>query len=256
MEGASNFRPPYFDGSDYALWKTKMKNHLISQGFRVWRSVLYGYEEPTIEDATTKSTSKSSTGIAFKSAHEDSSETCEDDSLSDEELAKFAKKFKKFFRRRNDLGKSYKPSSNLKRNTLGNDDKRQSFDKSRKPQGIQCHECHGFGHIQSECANTFKEKMKNGLKVTWDDDSGDDGSESGFQIGGEWNSSASVLVATVDPPISPKLLGAPSPVHHSRRSRDTCLACAPLSFILATPVPFLLLVAAADPNSLAPFLAC
>ncbi|XP_058202712.1 uncharacterized protein LOC131317158 [Rhododendron vialii] len=371
MEGASNFRPPYFDGSDYALWKTKMKNHLISQGIRVWRSVLYGYEEPTIEDAITKvirakkesewnsgdntsceandralgaifgamsrneitrisscvtakeaweilrtshegietvrvsklqmcttkfeqlkmhdeetfdsfisrltelvntfhslgeplsdlkvcrkilrslperfrvkvtaieerpdvdnltfaelvgklqifeinhlsdfKPSKSSTGIAFKSAHEDTSETCEDDDdLSDEEITKFAKKFKKFFKRRNDLGKSHKPSSNLMKNTLGNDDKRPSFDKSRKPQGIQCHECHGFGHIQSECANTLKKKMKKGLKVTWDDDSGDDDSESGFQIGGEWNSSASVLVATVDSPISPKLLSVSS----------------------------------------------
>ncbi|KAG5544371.1 hypothetical protein RHGRI_016950 [Rhododendron griersonianum] len=155
--------------------------------------------------------SKSSTGIAFKSTHEDTLETCEDDDdLSDEEITKFAKKFKKFFKRRNDLGKSHKPSSNLMKNTLGNDDKRPSFDKSRKPQGIQCHECHGFGHIQSECANTLKKKMKKGLKVTWDDDSGDDDSESGFQIGGEWNSSASVLVATVDSPISPKLLSISS----------------------------------------------
>ncbi|KAG5531489.1 hypothetical protein RHGRI_026192 [Rhododendron griersonianum] len=52
--------------------------------------------------------------------------------------------------------------------------------------------------------------MKKGLKVTWDDDSGDDDSESGFQIGGEWNSSASVLVANVDSPISPKLLSISS----------------------------------------------
>ncbi|KAG5531490.1 hypothetical protein RHGRI_026193 [Rhododendron griersonianum] len=52
--------------------------------------------------------------------------------------------------------------------------------------------------------------MKRGLKVTWDDDSGDDDSESGFQIGGEWNSRASVLVATVDSPISPKLLSISS----------------------------------------------
>ncbi|KAI8572772.1 hypothetical protein RHMOL_Rhmol01G0226400 [Rhododendron molle] len=156
-------------------------------------------------------TSKSSTGIAFKSAHEDASETCEDDDdLSDEELAKFAKKFEKFFRRKNDLNKSYKPSSNLKRDTLGNDDKRPSFDKSRKPHGIQCHERHGFGHIQSECANTFKEKMKKGLKVTWDDDSEDDGSESVFQIGGEGNSSATILVATMDPPIPTKLVSISS----------------------------------------------
>ncbi|KAH1129246.1 hypothetical protein J1N35_000624, partial [Gossypium stocksii] len=30
-------------------------------------------------------------------------------------------------------------------------------------QGIQCHECHGFGHIQVECANTLKKKKGKSL---------------------------------------------------------------------------------------------
>ena len=53
-EGASNSRPPYFDGEDYAYWKARMSTYLISLGVRVWRSVLYGYELPIIEDAVTK----------------------------------------------------------------------------------------------------------------------------------------------------------------------------------------------------------
>lgn len=62
----------------------------------------------------------------------------------------FAKKFRKFFRKGNNLGKPSKPSSSFKKNVFGNNDKHLSIEKSRRPQGIQCHECHGFGHIQSE----------------------------------------------------------------------------------------------------------
>ncbi|XP_058189179.1 uncharacterized protein LOC131306771 [Rhododendron vialii] len=53
-EGASNSRPPFFDGNDYPYWKARMTTHLSSLGVRVWRSVKYGYETPTIEDTTTK----------------------------------------------------------------------------------------------------------------------------------------------------------------------------------------------------------
>ena len=34
--------------------------------------------------------------------------------------------------------------------------------------GIQCRECEGFGHIQSECANTLK-KNKKGMNATRSD---------------------------------------------------------------------------------------
>ena len=47
-------RSPYFDGNNYSYWKARMIAHLSSLGVRVWRSVLYGYEVTTIEDATTK----------------------------------------------------------------------------------------------------------------------------------------------------------------------------------------------------------
>ena len=42
--------------------------------------------------------------------------------------------------------------------------------------GIQCRECEGFGHIQSECANTLKKKGKS-LKTTWSDNESDDSEE-------------------------------------------------------------------------------
>ena len=40
--------------------------------------------------------------------------------------------------------------------------------KTRTNKEIQCRECDGFGHIQSECANTLKKKGKS-LKTTWSD---------------------------------------------------------------------------------------
>ena len=42
--------------------------------------------------------------------------------------------------------------------------------------GILCRECEGFGHIQSECANTLKKKGKS-LKITWSDNESDDSEE-------------------------------------------------------------------------------
>ena len=41
---------------------------------------------------------------------------------------------------------------------------------------IQCRECEGFGHIQSECANTLKKKGKS-LKTTWSDNESDNSEE-------------------------------------------------------------------------------
>ena len=41
---------------------------------------------------------------------------------------------------------------------------------------IQCKECEGFDHIQSECANTF-EKNRKSLKTTWSDNKSDNSEE-------------------------------------------------------------------------------
>ena len=41
-----------------------------------------------------------------------------------------------------------------------------------------CHECSGYGHIKSECANTIKKKNRKGYHVAWDDDSDDSSTKS------------------------------------------------------------------------------
>lgn len=362
-EGASNSRPPYFDGNDYPYWKARMTTHLSSLGVKVWRSVRYGYEAPTIEDTTTKQmrakedkewniadndsfeanskalgaiygalsktefsrisacttakeawdilrvthegtktvktsklqmlttrfedlrmqeddtfdsfitklsdivnsfhalgepipnlkvcrkvlrslperfrakvvaieesdkvddilfeelvgklqtfelnhlskkpTLKPNKSIAFKSSKEESYVTQEsDDDIDEEELAFFAKKFNKFvkFRKNNESGNFSSLTSGGKNFKFGNNEKKSSIDKSKKSQSIQCHECHGFGHVQAECANTLKKKVAKGYKATWDDDS-DEGSDGGYEA-----SRYSVLVANIKTPTSPKLV--------------------------------------------------
>ncbi|XP_012853834.1 PREDICTED: uncharacterized protein LOC105973358 [Erythranthe guttata] len=46
---------------------------------------------------------------------------------------------------------------------------RTSTDKPEVKKGIRCRECHGYGHIQAECANTLKKQGKS-LATTWSDD--------------------------------------------------------------------------------------
>ena len=74
---------------------------------------------------------------------------------------------------------------NKKKNSQGSR-KMNQFQKNKKTsnsvetkksgKGIQCRECEGFGHIQSECVNTLKKKGKS-LKTTWSDNESDDSEE-------------------------------------------------------------------------------
>ncbi|XP_075521562.1 uncharacterized protein LOC142554768 [Primulina tabacum] len=53
MEASTNtvFRPPILDGSNYALWKVKMRVFIKSIEERAWQRVLDGWSPPKIEDA-------------------------------------------------------------------------------------------------------------------------------------------------------------------------------------------------------------
>ena len=73
----------------------------------------------------------------------------------DDELALLTKNFKKFLK---NVGKNSKINSSSTKNTKGKTSSK-SVDSSNK-KGIQCRECEGYGHIQSECANTLKKKSK------------------------------------------------------------------------------------------------
>ena len=47
QEGTSSSRPPFFDGIDYAYWKSKMKIFLESIDLNIWNSIEEGYTLPT-----------------------------------------------------------------------------------------------------------------------------------------------------------------------------------------------------------------
>ncbi|XP_057775493.1 uncharacterized protein LOC130994468 [Salvia miltiorrhiza] len=95
-----------------------------------------------------------------------------------ESLALFTKKFGKAFnkfKKRNDGGRGFQ---NAKSFQLSQGKKDQG---SASKSGIQCYECHGYGHIQAECANTLKKlnKENKSYNVSLSDDETDDsGSES------------------------------------------------------------------------------
>jgi hypothetical protein len=66
---------------------------------------------------------------------------------------------------------------NIRWNTnrqLGNQRYDKNEEKNSRYKGVQCHECEGYGHIRTECANFLKKKKK-GMIVSWSDDEGTDG---------------------------------------------------------------------------------
>ncbi|XP_058185795.1 uncharacterized protein LOC131303019 [Rhododendron vialii] len=154
-----------------------------------------------------KPISKASKSIAFKTSNEKFYVSQDsDDQLDEEELAFFAKKFKKFvkFRKDNKQGNSSASNDGPKMNNSGFGDKKFSTDKSKQPQGIQCYEYHGFGHVQVECPDTLKKKSNRGYKVTWDDDSEEASNSQNSHNKTDEVPRYTVLVASVTSPTSPE----------------------------------------------------
>ena len=93
--------------------------------------------------------------IAFKSTEKEASH----DEDGDNEMTMLAKNFQKYIKKIGNKKFNGKPSK-------GNPSSLKPFQTNKK--GIQCRECEGFGHIQSECANTLK-KNKKCMIATWSD---------------------------------------------------------------------------------------
>ena len=93
--------------------------------------------------------------VALKSSKIKDSE--EDD--GDDELALLTKNFQKYMKKIGNKRSSFKSSK-------GNQFSRPFENNNKK--GVQCRECEGFGHIQSECANTLK-KNKKVMTASWSD---------------------------------------------------------------------------------------
>ncbi|KAF5462373.1 hypothetical protein F2P56_018390, partial [Juglans regia] len=105
--------------------------------------------------------------IALNTIREESNESSDESAMSDREIAFYAKKFRKMFVARNN--KNQRPekkkferynrgssSGNKERST----EKYTKANKDKVQSKVQCHECHGFGHIRLECANYKKAKER------------------------------------------------------------------------------------------------
>ena len=46
QEGLATNKPPLFMGDNYAYWSVRMKCHLMSLGYKVWRSIEREYKVP------------------------------------------------------------------------------------------------------------------------------------------------------------------------------------------------------------------
>ncbi|XP_041003861.1 uncharacterized protein LOC121249203 [Juglans microcarpa x Juglans regia] len=105
--------------------------------------------------------------IALNTIREESDESSDESAMNDREIAFYVKKFRKMFVARNN--KNQRPekkkferynrgssSGNKERST----EKYTRTNKDKVQSRVQCHECHGFGHIRLECANYKKAKEK------------------------------------------------------------------------------------------------
>jgi hypothetical protein len=54
-------------------------------------------------------------------------------------------------------------------------------EKNSQSEGVQCHECEGYGHIRSECG-TFRKRQKKGLTVSWSSDDSEEENESARRV--------------------------------------------------------------------------
>ena len=101
------------------------------------------------------SSHEKSKGIAFNVSDKEKEIS---DNEDDDDLALLTRNFQKFIKK---VGNKKSFSKNPKENFSS-----KPFVSNKK--GIQCRECEGYGHIQSECANTLK-KNKKGFTATWSD---------------------------------------------------------------------------------------
>ena len=100
--------------------------------------------------------------MLLKTVHKEEYSNEEDD---DDELALLTKNFKKFLKK---VDKSSKFGSSFPKMFKGKNSSKKSYCSNKKKR-IQCRECEGYGHIQSECANTRKKKSM-AETSTWSDE--------------------------------------------------------------------------------------
>ncbi|XP_022859009.1 uncharacterized protein LOC111379803 [Olea europaea var. sylvestris] len=99
--------------------------------------------------------------IALNTVREGEFESFDMETLKDEEIAYFVKKFQKVLK-----GKKWPQEKRRgvpSKLQIEKDDKSTAGNPGKKSQGVRCHECQGFGHYTNECPS-FKKNLKKGSR--------------------------------------------------------------------------------------------
>ena len=67
QEGQSTARPPFFTGSNYVYWATRMRVFMESSGLEIWQATQVKYEKPTTEVSTWTDNQKTAASNNYKS---------------------------------------------------------------------------------------------------------------------------------------------------------------------------------------------
>ncbi|XP_062080215.1 uncharacterized protein LOC133784967 [Humulus lupulus] len=195
-EESSITRPPLLNDTNYPYWKVRMRAFIKSQDERVWRSILSGWTPPTDKDKEGTDDVKRSRFTMLQNNF-DELRLLEFKTFSEfyEKLSDIANEF---FALGEKLGESILVRKIVRLLPDRFDSKLLAMEEAKDFVKIKVEElmgslrmfelnqqikqkdklkssceknkeCEGFGHIQSECANTLK-KNKKGLNVTWSDD--------------------------------------------------------------------------------------
>ncbi|KAG6675181.1 hypothetical protein I3842_15G088300 [Carya illinoinensis] len=122
---------------------------------------------------------KKNKSIALKAIREESGESSDELAMSDKKIAFYAKKFRKMFAQKNPRQEKRRFKGINGGSSSENREGRYKRETRAVNDNIQCHECHGFGHIRLECANYKKAKEKaNAASLTESESESSDSQES------------------------------------------------------------------------------
>ncbi|XP_019192764.1 PREDICTED: uncharacterized protein LOC109187072 [Ipomoea nil] len=116
-------------------------------------------------------------GIALQSKQKNSPEI--DTETMEQSIALLTKNFNRVLKKFNKF-RSKSASINQGNFPTGQNQSISKGRESLKPEGIQCYECKGFGHIQSECPTYFKRKNKTYVATLSDDSDSEEDTNTNF----------------------------------------------------------------------------
>ncbi|XP_073152719.1 uncharacterized protein [Henckelia pumila] len=200
-------RPPILDGSNYSIWKVRMRVYIKSIDEKAWEKLQMHFEG---SDSVCRTKRRILT-TQFENLRMEESETIDDyerrlrkienetidigDAISNERLR--MRDYKKPGQKPKVLnapavGKPLRicgPEQNIihskSQNHFQKEGKTMSI--SKKFESVKCHECTGFGHFANECPT----RLRKGMCASLSDDEGEEGTEQGEE---ETHNALSVLV--------------------------------------------------------------